>query len=139
MKELRSIGIQPDILLCRSDREVPKGERKKIALFCNVREEAVIQALDAASIYDVPLAYHREGLDEQVLEAFGITGAPKPDLTRWETISRGIASPEGEVTIAIVGKMCIRDRRGRWRYMRSRPKSRAPSASRATTRSTCTD
>jgi len=104
VKELRSIGIQPDILLCRSDREVPKGERKKIALFCNVREEAVIQALDAASIYDVPLAYHREGLDEQVLEAFGITGAPKPDLTRWETISRGIASPEGEVTIAIVGK-----------------------------------
>jgi len=104
VKELRSIGIQPDILLCRSDREVPKGERKKIALFCNVREEAVIQALDAASIYDVPLAYHREGLDDQVLEAFGITGAPRPDLTRWEQISRGIASPEGEVTIAVVGK-----------------------------------
>ncbi|WP_374990980.1 CTP synthase [Hyphomicrobium sp. LHD-15] len=104
VKELRSIGIQPDILMCRSDREVPKGERKKIALFCNVREEAVIQALDAPSIYDVPLAYHREGLDEQVLEAFGITGAPKPDLTRWDNISRNIASPEGEVTIAIVGK-----------------------------------
>ena len=104
VKELRSIGIQPDILLCRSDREVPKSERKKIALFCNVREEAVIQALDVASIYDVPLAYHREGLDTQVLQAFGITGAPKPDLTRWETISRGIANPEGEVTIAIVGK-----------------------------------
>src|SRR5688572_19008114 len=104
VKELRSIGIQPDILLCRSDREVPKGERKKIALFCNVREEAVIQALDAATIYDVPLAYHREGLDDQVLEAFGITGAPKPDLTRWETISHNIASPEGEVTIAVVGK-----------------------------------
>jgi CTP synthase len=104
VKELRSIGIQPDILLCRSDREVPKGERKKIALFCNVREEAVIQALDVPSIYDVPLAYHREGLDDQVLDAFGITGAPRPDLTRWETISRSIASPEGEVTIAIVGK-----------------------------------
>jgi CTP synthase len=104
VKELRSIGIQPDILLCRSDREIPKGERKKIALFCNVREEAVIQALDVASIYDVPLAYHREGLDDQVLDAFGITGAPKPDLSRWETISRAIASPEGEVTIAIVGK-----------------------------------
>jgi CTP synthase len=104
VKELRSIGIQPDILMCRSDREVPKGERKKIALFCNVREEAVIQALDVPSIYDVPLAYHREGLDEQVLDAFGITGAPKPDLTRWENISRNIASPEGEVTIAIVGK-----------------------------------
>jgi CTP synthase len=104
VKELRSIGIQPDILLCRSDREIPKGERKKIALFCNVREEAVIQALDVASIYDVPLAYHREGLDDQVLDAFGITGAPKPDLTRWENISRNIASPEGEVTIAVVGK-----------------------------------
>ncbi|WP_439543396.1 CTP synthase [Hyphomicrobium sp.] len=104
VKELRSIGIQPDILMCRADREVPKSERKKIALFCNVREDAVIQALDAPSIYDVPLAYHREGLDQQVLEAFGINGAPTPDLTRWETISRNIASPEGEVTIAIVGK-----------------------------------
>jgi CTP synthase len=104
VKELRSIGIQPDILLCRSDREIPKGERKKIALFCNVREEAVIQALDVASIYDVPLAYHREGLDDEVLDAFGITGAPRPDLSRWETISRAIATPEGEVTIAVVGK-----------------------------------
>jgi CTP synthase len=104
VKELRSIGIQPDILLCRSDRDVPKSERRKIALFCNVREEAVIQALDVASIYDVPLAYHREGLDTEVLNAFGITGAPKPDLTRWEKISQRIANPEGEVTIAIVGK-----------------------------------
>jgi CTP synthase len=104
VKELRSIGIQPDILLCRADREIPAGERKKIALFCNVRPEAVIQALDVASIYDVPLAYHHEGLDQQVLDAFGITGAPRPDLTRWETISRNIAAPEGEVTIAIVGK-----------------------------------
>lgn len=104
VKELRSIGIQPDILLCRSDREIPVGERKKIALFCNVRPEAVIQALDVASIYDVPLAYHREGLDREVLAAFGITGAPKPDLARWETISRAVAQPEGQVTIAIVGK-----------------------------------
>ncbi|MBV1693802.1 MAG: CTP synthase [Hyphomicrobiales bacterium] len=104
VKELRSIGIQPDILLCRADREIPKAERKKIALFCNVRDSAVIQALDVASIYDVPLAYHREGLDTEVLAAFNITGAPKPDLTRWETISRRIANPEGQVTIAIVGK-----------------------------------
>ena len=104
VKELRSIGIQPDILLCRADREIPKGERKKIALFCNVREEAVIQALDVASIYDVPLAYHREGFDGEVLKAFDITGSPRPDLSRWETISRRIANPEGEVTIAIVGK-----------------------------------
>jgi CTP synthase len=104
VKELRSIGIQPDILLCRCDREVPVSERKKIALFCNVRTEAVIQALDVASIYDVPLAYHREGLDGQVLAAFGITDAPPPNLERWETISHAIANPEGEVTIAIVGK-----------------------------------
>jgi CTP synthase len=104
VKELRSIGIQPNILMCRSDREIPPSERKKIALFCNVRETAVVQALDVASIYDVPLAYHREGLDREVLEAFRITGAPKPDLSRWETISKGIATPEGEVAIAIVGK-----------------------------------
>jgi len=104
VKELRSIGIQPDILMCRADREIPKAERKKIALFCNVREEAVIQALDVRSIYDVPLAYHREGLDRQVLDAFGITGAPQPDLRRWEAISESVANPEGEVTIAIVGK-----------------------------------
>jgi CTP synthase len=104
VKELRSIGIQPDILLCRSDREIPASERKKIALFCNVRPEAVIQALDVASIYDVPLAYHKEGIDREVLAAFNITGAPSPNLTRWENISRNIAAPEGEVTIAIVGK-----------------------------------
>jgi CTP synthase len=104
VKELRSIGIQPDILLCRCDREVPASERKKIALFCNVRPEAVIQALDVASIYNVPLAYHREGLDAQVLAAFNIKDAPKPKLDKWQSISDAIANPEGEVTIAIVGK-----------------------------------
>ena len=104
VKELRSIGIQPDILLCRCDREVPLSERRKIALFCNVREDAVIQALDVASIYDVPLAYHSQGLDREVFAAFRIEDAKSPDLTRWERISAGIASPEGEVTIAIVGK-----------------------------------
>src|SRR5216110_1046030 len=83
VKELRSIGIQPNILLCRCDRPVPVSERKKIALFCNVREEAVIQALDVASIHEVPLAYHREGLDAQVLAAFGIANAPAPKLDRW--------------------------------------------------------
>ena len=82
VKELRSIGIQPDILLCRCDRPVPESERRKIALFCNVRPEAVIQALDVASIYDVPLAYHREGLDQQVLAAFGIKDAPAPKLAQ---------------------------------------------------------
>ncbi len=104
VKELRGIGIQPDILLCRADREIPASERGKIALFCNVREDAVIQGLDVGSIYDVPLAYHREGLDTQVLSAFGLEDVPAPDLSRWEGISNSIATPEGEVTIAIVGK-----------------------------------
>jgi CTP synthase len=104
VKELRSIGIQPDILLCRADREIPASERKKIALFCNVRPSAVIQALDVANIYDVPRAYHEEGLDEEVLNAFGVKGSPKPDLSKWTEIMRRIEHPEGEVTIAVVGK-----------------------------------
>ncbi len=104
VKELRSIGIQPDVLLCRADRPIPENERRKIALFCNVRPEAVIQALDVSSIYDVPMAYHAEGLDREILAAFGIEGAPKPDLSRWKEISERIHNPEGEVTIAIVGK-----------------------------------
>jgi CTP synthase len=103
VKELRSIGIQPDILLCRSDRPVPAEERRKIALFCNVRETAVIQALDVANIYDVPVAYHREGLDGEVLDAFGIE-APMPDLKRWLEISARIANPDGHVNVAVVGK-----------------------------------
>ena len=104
VKELRSIGIQPDILLVRADRPIPVEERRKMSLFCNVRETAVIQALDVASIYDVPNAYHQEGLDTEVLAAFGIDPAPKPKLERWNHISQGIHNPEGEVTIAIVGK-----------------------------------
>ena len=102
--ELRSIGIQPDILLCRTDRAIPPEERRKLGLFCNVRESAVIEARDAASIYDVPLAYHAAGLDTEVLAAFGIEGGPPPDLSRWHTISRRICNPEGEVSIAVVGK-----------------------------------
>ena len=104
MKELRSIGIQPDILLCRSDREIPKEERRKLALFCNVRETAVIEARDVSSIYKVPEAYHEAGLDAEVLAAFGIEPAPKPDLTRWKGVMDRVENPEGEVTIAIVGK-----------------------------------
>ncbi len=104
VKELRSIGIQPDILMVRCDREVPESERKKIALFCNVRPTAVIQALDVASIYDVPDAYHKEGLDDEVLAAFGIETREKPDLETWHRISRRISNPDGEVDIAIVGK-----------------------------------
>jgi CTP synthase len=102
--ELRSIGIQPDILLCRCDRPIPKEERRKLALFCNVRETAVIEARDVPSIYDVPLSYHAEGLDDEVLAAFGLQPEGEPDLTRWQTISERVANPEGEVTIAIVGK-----------------------------------
>ena len=104
VKELRSIGIQPDILLCRADREIPVNERRKIALFCNVRPSAVIQALDVKSIYDVPRAYHAEGLDAEVLEAFGINNARLPDLSQWDEIMQRIAQPEGEVRIAVVGK-----------------------------------
>ena len=104
VKELRSIGIQPDILLCRTDREIPREERRKLGLFCNVREQAVIEARDAANIYDVPRAYHAAGLDAQVLAAFGIEPAPKPDMSRWSAVTLKINNPEGEVTIAIVGK-----------------------------------
>jgi CTP synthase len=104
VKELRSIGIQPDVLLVRCDRPIPEGEKRKLSLFCNVRPSAVIQALDVTSIYDVPIAYHEEGLDAEVLAAFGIKDAPEPDLERWLEISRRIHNPEGEVNIAIVGK-----------------------------------
>ena len=104
VKELRSIGIQPDILLCRTDREIPREERRKLGLFCNVRESAVIEARDVGSIYDVPRAYHEAGLDREVLAAFGIEPAPRPDMRRWEGVARAYHNPEGEVTIAIVGK-----------------------------------
>jgi CTP synthase len=101
---LRQIGIQPDILMVRADRPIPAEERRKLSLFCNVRPSAVIQALDVPQIYDVPLAYHREGLDGEVLAAFGITEAPEPDLRQWVSINQAIKGREGEVTIAIVGK-----------------------------------
>ncbi|MEO5805160.1 CTP synthase [Devosia sp.] len=104
VRELRSIGIAPDILLVRCDRPIPDGEKKKLSLFCNVRESAVIQGLDVGSIYDVPLAYHKEGLDTEVLAAFGITDAPAPDLSAWQEVSARLHNPEGEVNIAIVGK-----------------------------------
>ena len=104
VKELRSIGIQPDILLCRCDRPIPEGEKRKIALFCNVRESAVIMAQDVDTIYAVPEAYHMEGLDTEVLESFGMSDAPAPDLTRWRKVVEPVRAPEGEVNIAIVGK-----------------------------------
>jgi len=104
VKELRSIGIQPDILLCRCESPIPEGERKKIAQFCNVRSSAVIQAMDSANIYAVPLDYHAQGLDAEVLDVFGLSEAPAPDLSRWQGIVETIEHPDGEVMIAIVGK-----------------------------------
>jgi CTP synthase len=101
---LRSIGIQPDILMCRADRAIPKEERRKLSLFCSVRESAVIEARDVDNIYAVPEAYHNAGLDREVLAAFGIDDAPPPDLSVWQTINARIRNPEGDVTIAIVGK-----------------------------------
>ena len=103
VKELLSVGIQPDVLLCRADRTIPDAERLKIAQFCNVREEAVIPALDVPTIYNVPISYHKEGLDDQVCRHFGID-APQPDLSRWAEICEIVTKPEGEVSIAIVGK-----------------------------------
>jgi CTP synthase len=104
VKELRSIGIQPDILLCRTDRPIPKEERRKLGLFCNVRESAVIEARDADNIYAVPEAYHAAGLDDEVLAAFGIESRLQPAMASWNTINERVRNPEGDVTIAIVGK-----------------------------------
>ena len=104
VKELRSIGIQPHILLCRTDREIPPEERRKIGLFCNVRESAVIEARDIASIYEVPHAYHATGLDREVLASFSIEPVPKPDMSRWNAVMERLANLEGEVNIAIIGK-----------------------------------
>ncbi|MCX8954273.1 CTP synthase [Ruegeria sp. NA] len=104
VKELRSIGLAPDILVCRSEGPIPTKEREKLALFCNVRPDSVIAAQDLSTIYDAPLAYHREGLDQAVLDAFQISPAPKPDLAKWEDVSDRIHNAEGEVKVAIVGK-----------------------------------
>ena len=104
VKELTALGVQPDILLCRCEHPLPEAERAKIAAFCNVRKEAVIPALDAKSIYSVPLQYHAEGLDFEVLRAFGITPGLAPDLRRWDDILDRQQNPEGEVSIAVVGK-----------------------------------
>lgn len=104
VKELRSIGLAPDILVCRSEGPIPQKEREKLALFCNVRPDSVIAAQDLKSIYEAPLAYHREGMDQAVLDAFGIAPAPKPNLARWEDVADRVYNPEGEVKVAIVGK-----------------------------------
>ena len=103
VKELLSVGIQPDVLLCRSDRPIPESQRRKIALFCNVRPDAVIPALDVDTIYRVPLSYHEGGVDDQVCRYFGLE-TPAPDLSRWVEIVDRATKPEGEVTIAVIGK-----------------------------------
>ena len=104
VRELASLGIKPDLMLCRAEHPIPETERRKIAQFCNVRTEAVIPALDAPSIYAVPQQYHAEGLDREVLRAFGITDAPEPNLAAWDDVNDRYFNPEGEVTIAVVGK-----------------------------------
>ncbi|WP_368346157.1 CTP synthase [Pelagovum sp. HNIBRBA483] len=104
VKELQSIGLAPDVLVCRSEQPIPEKEREKIALFCNVRKEAVVAAYDLKSIYEAPLAYHNEGLDQAVLDAFGISPAPKPNLEKWLDVQDRIHNTDGEVNIAIVGK-----------------------------------
>ncbi|MEI6146058.1 MAG: CTP synthase [Methylococcales bacterium] len=103
VKELRSIGIQPDILICRSERPIPVTERRKIALFTNVEEKAVISAVDADSIYRIPLMLHEQGLDDIVVNKLRLD-VPKADLTEWNSVVEALTSPIKEVTIAIVGK-----------------------------------
>ncbi|MEI6557048.1 MAG: CTP synthase [Rhodospirillaceae bacterium] len=104
VKELLSVGIQPQVLLCRADRPIPEAERRKIALFCNIRQERVIAALDVDTIYHVPISYHEQGFDQSVLAYFGLPTDQEPDLTRWREVARRVRGPEGAVTIAIVGK-----------------------------------
>jgi CTP synthase len=104
VKELLNVGIQPQMLLCRCDRRIPDGERRKIALFCNVRPEAVITAIDVDTIYDVPINYHAEGMDREVLRHFDMPHDQEPDLSRWQAIVNTVRAPEGEVRIAVVGK-----------------------------------
>jgi CTP synthase len=104
VKELQSIGLAPDVLVCRSEHPIPEREREKIALFCNVRKDHVVAAYDLKSIYEAPLAYHREGLDQAVLDAFGISPAPRPNLDRWNDVMDRLTNAEGEVRVAIVGK-----------------------------------
>jgi CTP synthase len=104
VKELLNVGIQPQMLICRCDRPIPDGERRKIALFCNVRSEAVVPALDVSTIYQVPISYHEAGMDREVLRHFALPHDQIPDLSRWRQIVEVVRAPEGEVKIAVVGK-----------------------------------
>jgi len=109
VKEMQSLGIAPDVLLVRSDRPVPEADRRKLSLFCNVRESAVVEALDVGNLYEVPLSYHRAGLDREVLAAFGIDFAPAPDLSAWECLVAAMAEARGETRIAVVAKYGLKD------------------------------
>ena len=104
VKELRSLGIQADILLCRCAQPIPEAERNKIALFCNVGKNDVIAAIDVGSIYEVPQSYHLVGLDRQVLKKFNLDSEPSVDIARWAKINDCLKTPDGEVTVAVVGK-----------------------------------
>ncbi len=107
VKELLSVGIQPDLLLCRSDRAIPPNERRKIALFCNVKPECVIEARDVDTIYQVPIAYHDQGYDREVCRHFGLPCESEPRLDQWRGLVRRIHEPEGQVSIAVVGKYTV--------------------------------
>lgn len=109
VKELRSLGVSPDILLVRSDRRIDEDERRKLATFCNVRDSAVIEALDVSSIYDIPLSYSHAGLDREVLAAFGIDPAPQLKVDTWKDISNRIHNPRADITIAVIGKPTLKD------------------------------
>ena len=104
VKELRSLGIQPDIIICRSERKIPKTERKKISLFCNVQINNVIETVDVRTIYEAPISFHKEKLDDQVLSYFGIKNFKKPNLSKWKNITDKVLNPKGQVNIGIIGK-----------------------------------
>ena len=104
VKELRSLGIQPDIIICRSEREIPKTERKKISLFCNVPIENVIETVDVKTIYEAPISFHKEKLDDRVLSYFNIKSKKLPDLSKWKNITSKVLNPRKDVNIGIIGK-----------------------------------
>ena len=114
VKELQNVGIQPQMLLCRCDRPIPQGERRKIASFCNVRPEAVVAALDVDTVYAVPISYHAEGMDREVLRHFGLPFETEPDLSAWQRIVDTVRGPDGEVRI---GPPARRPRRYRRRQV----------------------
>ena len=104
VKELRSLGIQPDIIICRSEKEIPKAERKKISLFCNVSIDNVIETVDVRTIYEAPISFHKEKLDDRVLSYFNLKSKKEPDLSKWKNITAKVLNPKKDVNIGIIGK-----------------------------------